>query len=195
MEARSARGATSGRGRVLDAAYDLFSRAGVNGVGIDAVIAEAGVAKATLYRNFESKDDLALAFLELREERWTNDWMRVEAVSRASTPEGQLLAIFDIFGEWFARDDYEGCAFVNVLLNLPERDDPVRQACVRHLENIRGFVHELADEAGIEDPDAFSRQWHILMKGALVAAAEGDVDAAARARQIGELLLDRCESA
>src|SRR5918998_2372189 len=98
MEARTASpGSASGRARVLDAAYDLFSRAGVNRVGIDAVIAEAGVAKATLYRNFDSKDDLALAFLALREERWTNDWVRAEVQSRASTPEGRLLAIFEIF--------------------------------------------------------------------------------------------------
>src|SRR4051812_28673240 len=89
----------TGRERVLDAAYDLFSQNGVSGVGVDAVIAEAGVAKATLYSNFASKEDLAIAFLEKREERWTNGWVRDEVYRRETEPRKRLLAIFDIFNE------------------------------------------------------------------------------------------------
>jgi AcrR family transcriptional regulator len=179
----------SGRERVLDAAYDLFSRGGVSTTGVDTVIAEAGVAKMTLYRNFRSKDELALAFLERREERWTYGWVAAEATSRADTPAGRLLAIFDVFGEWFEREDFEGCAFINVMLELPDRDSVVRDACVKHLANIRTFVAGLAAEAGIEDPDAFARQWHILMKGSIVSAGEGDPLAARRAQEMGALLL------
>jgi AcrR family transcriptional regulator len=179
----------SGRERVLDAAYDLFSRSGVSAVGVDAVISEAGVAKATLYRNFASKDELALAFLELREERWTHGWLREAVLRRAVEPRDRLLAIFDVFDRWFRRTDFEGCAFINVLLELDDRESVVRQATVRHLQNIRGFIAELAGAAGIEDTDAFARQWHILMKGSIVAAGEGDRRAAKRAQQLGELLL------
>ena len=75
------------------------------------------------------------------------------------------------------------------MLELDDRSDPARAASVKHLANIREFLGSLAAEAGIEDPDAFARQWHILMKGSIVAAAEGDVHAAARAQELGALLL------
>src|SRR5436305_1182961 len=179
----------SGRDRILEAAYDLFSRAGVRAIGVDTITAEADVAKMTLYRNFASKNDLALAFLALREERWTVGWVQGEVLRRASTPAAQLLTIFEIFSEWFARDDFEGCAFVTSLLEFEDREDPVRQACVVHLANIRTFVCDLAQAAGVEDAERFAGQWHILMKGSIVAAHEGDRDAAMKARELGELLL------
>jgi len=181
----------TGRERILDAAYELFSRGGVRAIGVDTITAEADVAKMTLYRNFASKNDLALAFLALREERWTIGWVQGEVLRRASTPAGQLLAIFEIFNEWFKREDFEGCAFVTSLLEFDNREDPVRQACVMHLANIRAFVCALATAAGVEDPERFAGQWHILMKGSIVAAHEGDSDAALKARELGELLLAR----
>jgi AcrR family transcriptional regulator len=180
----------SGRERVMRAAYDLFSRQGTRTVGVDAVIGEAGVAKMTLYRNFASKDELILAFLERREALWTHGWVRAESQRRGHTPAQRLLAIFEIFGEWFAQSDFEGCSFITTLLEVTARDSPVRNASVMHLANIRGYLCELAAEAGVEDPDSFARQWHILMKGSIVAAAEGDIHAATRARELGMLLLD-----
>jgi AcrR family transcriptional regulator len=190
-EAGAAPRSPSGRDRILDAAYGLFSRSGVRAIGVDTITAEADVAKMTLYRNFASKNDLAIAFLALREERWTNGWVQAEARSRGETPVAQLLAIFEIFAEWFARDDFEGCAFITSLLEFEDLDDPVRQACVAHLVNIRAFVCELATEAGVSDPERFAAQWHILMKGSIVARHEGDRDAVNKARELGELLLER----
>ena len=179
------------RERILDTAYDLFSRHGIRAVGVDRIVAESGVAKMSLYRHFPSKDALVLTFLQEREQRWTNDWLRAEVEGRAATPAGRMLAIFDIFGEWFAIDDFEGCTFINVLLEFDDRGSAVRQASVEHLRNIRSFLAELAAEAGASDPDALAHQWHILMKGSIVAAAEGDRRAALRAQQIGQLLLER----
>ena len=181
----------SGRDRILDAAYGLFSRSGVRAIGVDTITAEADVAKMTLYRNFASKNDLALAFLALREERWTVGWVQAEVLRRADTPAQQLLAVFEIFSEWFDRDDFEGCAFITSLLEFDEDDDPVRQACVTHLANIRAFVCDRAAAAGVADPQRFAAQWHILMKGSIVARHEGDRDAARKARELGELLLAR----
>jgi len=180
---------TAGRARILDTAYELFSRHGMRAVGVDRIIAEAGTAKMTLYRHFGSKDDLVIAFLAEREEGWTKGWLKAEVERREATGAGRLLAIFDVFGEWFALPDFEGCAFINVMLELSDPADPVRVASVEHLSKIRDFLIELASAAGVEDPDAFARQWHILMKGSIVAAGEGDHLAAARAREIGALLL------
>src|SRR5215217_1589645 len=95
------------RERILETAYELFSQRAIRDVGIDEVIERADVAKATLYRHFPSKDELVLAFLERREEIWTKGLIEAEARRRGQTPEEQLLSIFDIFDEWFHRDDFE----------------------------------------------------------------------------------------
>jgi AcrR family transcriptional regulator len=178
------------RQRILASAYELFSRRAVRDVGIDEVIERAGVAKATLYRHFPSKDDLVIAFLERREERWTVAWVEAEARRRGSTPEEQLLAIFELFDEWFHRDDFEACSFINVLLEMGPAH-PVGQASVRHLSSIRSIVGRLAEEAAMRDPESFARSWHILMKGSIVSAAEGDAEAAQRARSMARLLIEQ----
>jgi AcrR family transcriptional regulator len=169
----------------------LFSREGTQRVGIDAVIAQAGAAKMTLYRNFRSKDELILDFLRRREQLWTRDWLQAEAERRGPTPEARLLAIFDVFGEWFQTADFDGCAFLTTMIEVKDLDSPVRQASVEYLAHIREFVMALAAAAGISDVDGFARQWHILMKGSIMAAHEGDVAAAGRARELGVLLLRR----
>jgi AcrR family transcriptional regulator len=179
----------SGRERVSRAAYELFSRDGVRAVGVDAVITRAGTAKMTLYRNFPSKDDLILDFLQRRERIWTQEWLQVESRRRGATPQEQLLAIFDIFSEWFEKPDFEGCPFLTTMIEVSDREHPVYQAAVSHLANIRVYIEDLAREAGIGDPGSFARKWHILMKGSIMAAHEGDTSAASRAREMGELLL------
>ena len=184
------RGGRAARERVLDTAYAMFAARGIRDVGVDEVIKGAGVAKATLYRHFPSKDELVVAFLEEREQRWTLDWVEAEARRRGSEPEQQLLAIFDLFDEWFHREDFEGCAFINVMLEMGPAH-PTGSASVRHLENIRAVVRRLAGEAGLRDPSSFARSWHILMKGSIVQAVEGDLDAAARAKSMARLLIDQ----
>jgi AcrR family transcriptional regulator len=188
-EAVDVQGEPDARERILETSYELFARRGIRDVGIDEVIDRAGVAKATLYRHFSSKDDLVLAFLERREELWTIGWVEAEARARGATPEEQLLAIFDAFDEWFHSDDFEACSFINVLLEMGSAH-PAGSASIRHLENIRSVVSGLAEEAGLRDPATFARSWHILMKGSIVQAAEGDADAAKRAQAMARLLID-----
>ena len=181
----------SARERILGTAYELFSHRGIHDVGIDELVERAGVAKATLYKHFPSKDELVLAFLEQREQIWTYGWVEREARRRGGTPEEQLLAIFDLFDEWFHRDDFEGCSFVNVLLEFGDLDHPVGRASADYLENIRSVIRSLALAAGLRDADGFALSWHILMKGSIVQAAEGDRDAAKRAQALGSLLIER----
>jgi AcrR family transcriptional regulator len=181
--------ARTGRERVARAAYELFSQAGVRSVGVDAVIEQAGTAKMTLYRNFPSKDDLILDFLRRREERWTQAWLVAETQRRGTTPQEQLLAVFDVFAEWFQEPGFAGCSFLTTMIEISDQSHPVHQAAVAHLANIRCYLSQLAGAAGIADADGFARKWHILMKGAIMAAQEGDTTAAARAHEIGELLL------
>ena len=91
----------------------------------------------TLYRNFPSKDDLILDFLRRREQFWTRDWLEAESQRRGETPRDQLLAIFDVFAEWFNRPDFEGCSFLTTMIEVNDREHPVHQAAVEHLANIR----------------------------------------------------------
>ena len=181
---------TEARQRILDSAYELFSHRGIRAVGIDEILERAKVAKATLYRHFESKEELVLAFLDQREQLWTRDWVEKEARSRGNTPEEQLIAIFDAFDEWFHRDDFEGCSFINVLLEWADRNHPIGRASVLHLANIRTLLTTLATEAGLRDPETFAHSWHILMKGSIIAAGEGDQDAAKRAKAMGRALIE-----
>ncbi len=181
---------SAARQRILDTSYELFSRHGISSVGIDRIIAEADVAKATLYHHFASKEDLALAFLELREQRWTREWLQAEVERLADAPGERALRIFDVLDEWFHRPGYEGCSFVNTLLEYHDRADPVHQAAGRCLAVVRELVEGYAEDAGAADPAETAAQLQILMIGAIVSARYGDREAARRARRVASLLLD-----
>ncbi len=191
-DSASTRGA---RERILASAYELFSRRGTRAVGIEAIVSHSGVARMTLYRNFTSKDELVLAFLARREQQWTRDWLQAEVHRRATDPRAKLLAVFDIFDEWFHSETFEGCSFINVMLETADRTNPLHQASTQQLERVRAFIQSLAQEAKIPQPEDFARKWHILMKGAIVAAGEGDRNAARAARELGVALLDATPSA
>ena len=178
------------RTRIVVTAYRLFSHRGIRDVGVDELIRASGVAKATFYRHFPSKDDVALAFLKRRDELWMLGSVVPEARSRADNPEDQLLAIFDVYDQWFQDDDFEACSFVKVLLEMGA-EHPLGQASIGYLGRIRQQVRLLADEAGLDDSEAFALSWHILMKGSIIAAAEGDKMSARRARHMaGGLIAD-----
>jgi AcrR family transcriptional regulator len=186
--------ASDARQRMLTAAYELFARHGVQAVGIDAIIERSGVARQTMYRHFGSKQELVLAFLARREELWTYGWLAAEVRRRTDDPRQRLLAIFVVFDEWFRGPDFEGCSFINVMLEHPDERHPLHRAAAEYLAHIREFVGGLAIDAGIPDPAAFAHQWHILMKGSIVAAGEGDRDAAQRAQRLGALLLEEAQA-
>lgn len=181
------------RARILSVAYELFSRRGVRDVGVNELIERSGVAKATFYRHFPSKDSLVLAFLEQRNQMWTVDAIVGQAKLRGTTPAEQLLAIFDVFGEWFLRDDFEACSFINILLEMGPAH-PLGQASIDYLAKIRAHVQALAEQAGLQRTEEFSRSWHILMKGSIVSASEGDTLAAGRAQQMAGWLIEHHRS-
>lgn len=178
------------RERIINTAYELFTRRGIRDVGVDEVVEKASVAKTTLYRHFPSKDDLVLAFLAEREQQWTVDIVDRQSAQRADDPVGQLLAIFDVFDDWFhRRNDYEACSFVKVLMEMGA-EGPIGQACIAHLDNIREILRVRAQRAGLKRPDEFALSFNILMKGSIVMAAEGDLNAARRAKAMAVRLID-----
>jgi AcrR family transcriptional regulator len=178
------------RERILHTAYELFSTRGVRDVGVEELIRASEVAKATFYRHFASKDDLALAFLAEREQRWTLGFVEAGARRAGNTPVEQLLGIFDVFDSWFHASDFEACAFIKVLVEMGPGHS-LGQASINYLQRIRDLVQQLAVEAELDDPEGFARSWHILMKGSIISATEGDTDAAARAKQMACDLISR----
>jgi AcrR family transcriptional regulator len=176
------------RERLLGAAYDLFAANGISQVGIDTILTKSGCAKASLYSNFESKVDLAIAFLERREAVWTRGWLEAEVKRRKSNPDERLLAIFDVFDGWFHKKTFEGCSFINVLLES-KVDSPVHRAAAIHLSKIRAIVRSLARDANLRESEKFAQAWHMLMKGSIVSACEGNRNAARDAKRAARMII------
>lgn len=142
----------------------------------------------TLYRHFPSKEELVLAFLALRDERWTRNWLEAEAEHLAPAQPERALAMFDLLDEWFHRSDFEGCSFANTLLEIRDAGDPVHQAAAHHLEAIRLMLRGYVEQAASPDESAYLLQ--TLMLGAIVSAGRGDVNAARRARGLAAAVLE-----
>ena len=175
--------------RLLDTAYELFSARGVRDVGVDELVERAGVAKATLYRHYSSKDELILAFLQLREERWTLGWLKENVYERGGPPEEQLLTVFDLFDEWFRESDYVGCPFITVLLEMGA-GHPAGAACIAHLETVRELLTQLAADAELRDPLELAQSLHLLLCGSIIQASAGKTTAARRARQMAQAVIE-----
>lgn len=174
--------------RLLDAAERLFYARGVQAVGVDAVVSEAGVATKTLYAHFGSKDGLVEAYLRRRDQRW-HDWLR-GALAAADDGPARVLAVFDALGEWFATPGFNGCAFINVAGELAT-SPAVRVVARDHKRLLRAVLCEVAAQAGVDEPTVLAEQLMLLVEGAIVTAhVEGDSHAALRARSAASALLE-----
>ncbi|MDX1440527.1 MAG: TetR/AcrR family transcriptional regulator, partial [Rubricoccaceae bacterium] len=139
------------RGHLIDVATRLFNQFGYRATGIDEVIAESGVAKTTLYRHFDSKEDLIVASLERVDERF-REAMR-EYVERSSAdPAEQLIATFDYLYEWFNSRDFYGCPFINAAGEYSDRKSPVFHSAILHKKLMVAYFKELARAAQLREP-------------------------------------------
>jgi AcrR family transcriptional regulator len=175
------------RERLLAAANELFYREGVHTVGIDRVIERAGVAKATLYSTFGSKDELIAAYLETRHDAMRERVRR--AVDRRRSPRARLLAPFDVQADLAADETYRGCAFANA--TAESHGSSADEALATYRAWVRGTFAELAAEAGARDPALLARQLHLLWDGASSSARMDHDPASARAaKAAASALLD-----
>lgn len=179
----------SARERLLTAAGELFYEHGVHTVGIDRVIERAGVAKATLYSLFGSKDELIRAYLQERHQR-VRGRMERELAARFVTPRERLLGVFEIQGETFAVPGYRGCAFVGASAESGP-GSTVEAEAHEYRAWLRSLFVDLAEEAGASDPGALAQQLLLLYDGAGIAAwMDRDLTAAAGARALAALVVD-----
>src|ERR1700689_803741 len=185
--AAKAPAAPSARERLLAAASELFYAEGVHTVGIDRVIERAGVAKASLYNAFGSKDELVRAYLEGRHAVTAARITRY--LERYDGPRERLLGVFEAQGELFAEPGFRGCAFVSASAESP--GEAVSRAADDYRAWVRGLLTSLAREAGATDPEKLGRQLHMIYDGAsLSARMDHDPSVAVAARAAAEVLLD-----
>jgi AcrR family transcriptional regulator len=174
--------------RLLDAASELFYAEGVQSVGIDRVIEKAGVAKASLYNTFGSKEALVRAYLEERHAGTTG--RLTAAIASTETPRDRILAVFAAQAELFAEPDFHGCAFVAAASEAP-RGGLVEQAADEYRAWIHGMFRDLATDAGAADPNMLATQLQLIYDGAgLAARMDRRPEVAVSARAAVNALLD-----
>ncbi|MFI2283907.1 TetR/AcrR family transcriptional regulator [Nocardia beijingensis] len=179
---------TQAKQRLLTTAEELFYAEGIRAVGLDRLLQASGVGRASFYRHFASKDDLVVAVLEDRDRRWL-DWLR-ESVEQTGDPAARPLAVFDALAQRFARKDFRGCAFINTMVEVADRESAAHQVADRHKRRVIEYLDELLIEAGRSDADELAAELALLVDGAIVTAVrEGTPEAASRARAIAERLL------
>src|SRR6202012_1389616 len=177
--AAKAPAAPAARERLLAAASGLFYAEGVPTVGIDRVIERAGVAKASLYNTFGSKDELVRAYLEGRHARVAERITRY--LERYSDPRDRLLGVFEAQGELFAEQGFRGCAFVSASAESP--GEAVSRAADDYRGWVRGLLTGLAPGGGAAEPEKLGRQLHMIYDGAsLSARMDRDASSAVRLR-------------
>jgi AcrR family transcriptional regulator len=185
------------RDQLVETALELFSRHGYHATGIDRILEAAGVAKMTMYKHFRSKEELILAALRLRDERWRNRFM-LGVEKRAKGPRDRLLAMFDQLGEWFSDEGFCGCMFINASAEYADHADPIHAASAEHKRLVEKYIRDLAESAGAKEPGVLATQLSLLMEGAVVltqVCPDEERGCAARsAKQAAVVLIDHALS-
>lgn len=172
MTTAAAERTSAARQRILDTAFRLFYARGIRAVGVDLIIAESGVAKATFYKHFPAKDDLVVAYLDKVDVIWTGQLTSAAEVA-GPAPADQLVGMFDALARACRREGYRGCAFINAAAES-QPGTAVHDRTVAHKAAVRAWVRDLAEAAGAPNPESLARSLTLLLDGGL---ASGSLDA------------------
>lgn len=171
------------RERLLATAAEVFYADGVHAVGVDRLVAAAGVTKATFYRHFPTKEELVVAYLELRDQRIREQF--AGATAEFAKPQEMLAELVAGLGAEMCGAGFRGCPFINAAAEYPDAESPVRQVVTRHRTWFRATLTELLAAAGHPDPDAGAATLVLLRDGAMVGGyLDGDQAAAALAAAV-----------
>lgn len=178
------------RERILATAFRLFYARGLRAVGVDTIIAEAGVAKATFYRHFPAKDDLIVAYLDTVDQVWSGQ-LHAAAEAAGPAPADQLVGLFDALGTACRREGYRGCAFINAAAEAAP-GSAVQHRTVAHKRKVLAWIGDLARSAGSRHPELLARSLTLLLDGGLASGAlDADPEAAEAARATASRLVHR----
>jgi AcrR family transcriptional regulator len=183
--------AVKARERLMETAEDLFYAEGIRAVGVERILTESGVGRASFYRHFASKDDLVVAVLAEQDERWRT-WLRETVEGYKLRAVERPAAVFDALGERFDAEDFRGCAFINAMIEAADRGSTAHAVAMAHKDAVTDYLDRLLIDAGRDDHAVLAPELMMLMDGAMVTAVrEGTPDAAYRAGRIARALLAR----
>ena len=182
------------RDHLVEVALRLFAKQGFHATGIDQIVAEAGVARMTLYKYFKSKDDLIVAALKLRDAEFLS-WMTTYVDGQKGDAKSRLLSTFDALEDWFRGKAFPevgfwGCAFINAASEFADHNHPAHRQAAEHKKKVQSFICALLVEAGFEEAEHLAEELLLLQEGAIARAqVSGDPKSARRAKRVAEELL------
>ncbi len=181
----------SKRDELVHKALIIFYRDGFHATGMDTLVKKTGISKTSMYKHFRTKDDLILATLRLRDELFRNHFFRrLEEI--ADTPQDQLLAVFDVLGEWFEEESFRGCMFIKASGEFPARDMPILASSAEHKKLFTLHIENLAKKASAHNPTLLARQLVLLKEGAIVTAhIQGKEGVADNAKIAAKTLIEK----
>lgn len=173
----------------------MFYQEGIRAIGVDTIVEQSGVGKATLYRHFPTKDDLIASYLEQEDRLWWA-WFEEVIAPYEGAPKAQLLAFFEACTQRLTEPGFRGCAFLNAMAEISESDHPARRCAVGHERALRERLAYLSRQAGARDPEQLADQLLLISNGALATAPLfGEPSPAVQLITIATHLIDlQCES-
>jgi AcrR family transcriptional regulator len=176
--------------RILAAASRLFQANGINATGVDTIVAEAGIAKMTLYKYFPAKEDLILEVVK-RRSREFSEWLSLRLDRTAKTPTEKLQQLFDAVEEWLANPQCSGLAFIKASAEFPQPDSAINKLSAQLSEEFRSYIIDLAKAAHVRAPEALGLQLAMLIEGAVLSEQLASNPAALEyAKQAARVLID-----
>lgn len=180
------------REKLIAAGLDLFYQHGFHALGLDRILDAVGTTKTTFYKYFESKEALALACIERRDEQWRKRVPQLLRERGGEDPINQLRAVWSVWRDWFDNIHFNGCLFIHACSEFPDPNDPCHQAAWANVDALRDIVRDLAEQAGLSDPDSFAQEYGLLMQGAIIMEVIDRRNTAAdTAGRVGEMLIER----
>jgi len=176
---------TQARKRLLDSAERLFYRHGIQAIGIDRLLDDSGVGRASFYRHFESKDALVNAVLMQRDAAW-----RLAFDDILDACGDDPLALFDAMAVRYAESDFRGCAFINAMVEAADRNSPWHRIAMGHKRALSERLAESLRATGHSDAEKQATRWLLLLDGAVITAMrEGHAWPIQEARRMAAQLL------
>jgi AcrR family transcriptional regulator len=169
--------------KILSTASRLFYAHGVRAVGIEWIVGESGVSKTSLYRHFQTKDELVVAFLESEEREFWQQWERL--IAAAANPKAELMSLLDWIGKRVSRDNYRGCPLINIAAEFSDPAHPARRIRRRHKVEMLERLRHIVGRIGVTPPDDTSDQLALLIDGAFTSDGRLSTTAAVRLLQNG----------
>ncbi len=159
--------ATQMREYILGVASELFSSRGINATSVDTIVAEAGVAKVTLYKYFKSKEQLILAYLRQYDEKL---WLKLaERSTRTDArPTEKISELVNAVLDWIADPEFKGFAFMKAVVEFPQLENPVHQSSLEFAQTLRNTLAQIAHEAGIKNAESLALQLSMVIEGAAI---------------------------